>query len=94
MKIIFSRHAKRRMQLYKIEKKDVVEIVENYIADKVSALGKQEVVNKEMEKKYNFPLKIVFSKENDKTIIITVYPLRKERKLWKYIMIKKLMLLI
>jgi len=81
MKIIFSRHAKRRMQLYKIEKKDVVEIVENYIADKVSALGKQEVVNKEMEKKYNFPLKIVFSKENDKTIIITVYPLRKERKL-------------
>ena len=69
------------MQLYKIEKKDVVEIVENYIADKVSALGKQEVVNKEMEKKYNFPLKIVFSKENDKTIIITVYPLRKERKL-------------
>ena len=81
MKIIFSRHAKRRMQLYKIEKKDVVEIVKNYIADKVSALGKQEVVNKEMEKKYNFPLKIVFSKENDKTIIITVYPLRKERKL-------------
>lgn len=81
MTIIFSRHAKRRIQLYKIEEKDVHESIEDYIARGGLPSGKHEVINKNLSNKYGYPLKIVFSKENDKIIIVTAYPLRKERKL-------------
>lgn len=81
MTIIFSRHAKRRIQLYKIEEKDVTETIEDYIARVGTGSGKHEVINKNLSNKYGYPLKIVFSKENDKIIIVTAYPLRKERKL-------------
>jgi len=81
MEIIFSRHARRRMQLYKIEEKDVIEAIEGYIADKALTSGKREVVNKNISSKYGYPLKIVFSKENDKIISVIAYPLRKERRL-------------
>jgi hypothetical protein len=36
-------------------------------------------VNEELSKKYGYPLKIIYSKENDKIVVITAYPLKKER---------------
>ena len=69
------------MQLYKIDEKDIIETIKAYIADKVLTLGKHEIVNKNMAEKYKYPLKIIFSKENNKIVIITAYPLRKGRRL-------------
>ena len=76
-----SRHAKRRMLLYKIEENDVIETIKAYVADKVLTAGKQEIVDKTMSQKYGYPLNIAFSKENDKIVVITAYPLRRGRRL-------------
>ena len=38
-------------------------------------------VDKAMSQKYGYPLKIAFSKENDKIVVITAYPLRRGRRL-------------
>ncbi len=73
MEIKFSRHAKRRMQLYKILQEDVINTIKAFMANNRSASGKKEVVNKELS------LKIVFSVERDKIIVITAYPLKKGR---------------
>ena len=78
--ITFSRHALRRMQLYKVEESDVVETINSTIAEEQVSGKKREIVNKELAKKYRFPLKVIFAQENDKILVITVYPLRKERK--------------
>ncbi len=80
MEIKFSRHAKRRMQRYKVEEDDVIMTLKSYVADKQLISGKQEVINKKMSGKYGYPLKVIFSKENDKIVVITAYPLRKKRK--------------
>lgn len=69
------------MLLYKIEENDVIETIKAYVADKALTAGKQEFVDKAMSQKYGYPLKIAFSKENDKIVVITAYPLRRGRRL-------------
>lgn len=73
MEIKFSRHARRRMQLYKILQEDVINTIKAFMANNRSVSGKKEIVNKELS------LKIVFSVERDKIVIITAYPLKKGR---------------
>jgi len=80
MEIKFSRHARRRMLLYKIEERDVVKAIMACELDKFIS-GKHEIIDKELSERYGYPLKLVFSKEDDRIMVITVYPLRKERKL-------------
>jgi hypothetical protein len=79
MKINFSRHANRRMCLYKIDEKDVRNTIESIIIDKGLIVGKHEEVNYDLKIKYGYPLKVVFVMENDRIEVITAYPLKKER---------------
>ena len=79
MRIDFSRHAKRRMQLYKIDEDDVKSTIETALSNRGETSGKYEEVNNELSEKYGYPLKIVFLIEGGRIIVLTAYPLRKER---------------
>ena len=73
MKIIFSRHAKRRAKLYGIPESTVSDI----LAKMNLHLGEQEII-KNIGQKY--PLKIVVSVKKDNISVVTNYPLKKGRK--------------
>ena len=73
MTIRFSRHARRRMNLYKIDEKDVLDTIQN-ISLKGEATGKKEVINENLSLKYGHPLKVIFFWENDKITVVSVYP--------------------
>jgi len=74
VEIKFSRHAKRRLQLYKIPTGIIIEVLE----EKELASGNQAIV-KNVEG-FKYPLKIVLAIENDIITVITSYPLKKGRK--------------
>ena len=81
MKIKFSRHAKRRMRLYNIDINDVMGTIKTYEPDTKHVIGVKEVLNRAMSEKYRYPLKVVYTRENDSIHIITVYPLKRGLKL-------------
>ncbi len=68
------------MQLYNIEKSDVINTIMAELKDESISSDKMEVVNQSLRSKYGFPSKVVFSKIRGKITIITPYPLRKERR--------------
>lgn len=72
MKIEISRHAKRRIKLYRLDEDEIVEILESNI-EEAEMTGEKQVIIKDR-------LKIVFIKEADIITIITAYPLKKEKK--------------
>jgi hypothetical protein len=74
LEIRFSRHAKRRAKLYKIEEKSIIEELQAHDLK----VGKNELVCK--LNSMQFPLKITYLMENEAVVIITNYPLKKERK--------------
>jgi hypothetical protein len=74
LKIKFSRHAKRRAQLYKIPE----EIVRKILERKELIQGDQEII--ENVEGFKYPLKIVVSTEGDILTVVTNYPLKKGRK--------------
>ena len=67
------------MRLYKIDELDVRNAIESAIMHKGLAEGKSQTVNYELRKKYRYPLKVVFVVQNDNIMVITAYPLKKER---------------
>jgi len=74
-KVIFSRHAKRRMKLYEISEDHVLTVLaaghqENCDPDR-TALVKD--ING-----FQYPLKVVVQKEGDTCTIITAYPLKRK----------------
>jgi hypothetical protein len=69
----FSRHAKRRANLYKIPKSTV----EKILADSDLSNGEHEIVRDVSGFKY--PIKIVVSVESNTMNVITSYPLKKGR---------------
>ena len=73
MKIKFSRHAKRKSKLYKIS----LSVIKNILKNKKCLLENMKLQKKQKDKK--FPIKIVINVENDITIVITNYPLKKEK---------------
>lgn len=79
MGINFSRHARRRMRLYKIDETDIRTAVEYSITTKGLIEGKHEIINHDLKIKYGYPLKTVFVIENNRVKVITAYPLKKER---------------
>ena len=70
MEIKFSRHARRRMKLYKIPKDIVFDLVKHE-----KNLGKQTIVKP--VKGFTYPLKIVFDVTDSFVIIVTAYPLKR-----------------
>ena len=76
IKIKFSRHAKRRMNLYDISEDVVSGIVNRRIMASELRIGKYEVVEK-IDDKPVYPIKVVFSLEKHQIIVITAYPLKR-----------------
>jgi hypothetical protein len=74
VEVKFSRHAKRRAKLYGIAES----IIEDIITGLNLHEGEHEIIKDVVGFKY--PLKIVFSIEQDAATIITNYPLKKGRK--------------
>lgn len=74
MNIKFSRHAKRRLKLYKISEEVIVKILEKRKMEE----GYYEIVEKVELFKYS--LKIVVFVTNDLITVVTNYPLKKGRK--------------
>lgn len=79
MTITPSRHAKKRLALYRIDLADIAEIIEAFVAGKTIQDDKYEIVDRTFAAKYSFPLKIVFRVKGSHIVIITAYPLKKGR---------------
>ncbi|BCB96013.1 hypothetical protein JZK55_09350 [Dissulfurispira thermophila] len=79
MKINFSRHARRRIKLYSIDEGDVRNIIETMLLDIGADVGKYEKINYSLSEKYGYPLKVVFLVEGKDIIVITAYPLKREK---------------
>jgi hypothetical protein len=71
MKIVFSRHAKRRMKLYKISES----WLESLLIEKQFGSGKHILL--EQSPDHSLPIKIVIQAKEDEIVIITSYPLKK-----------------
>jgi len=67
------------MKLYNISEEDIINIIEHYKLQHGIAQGKQEVMS-ESVCRYEYPVKVVFSYENDKILIVTAYPVKKGEK--------------
>ena len=72
--IKFSRHARRRADLYGIPQSIILTILEG----KLLPVGTHEII--ENVEGFKYPLKVVVAVENDVTTVITNYPLKKGRK--------------
>ena len=71
--LVFTRHARRRMQLYNIPQHVISNLLEEEII--LGQLGKQVIVKS--VKGTQYPIKIVFEVRGKDIIIITVYPLKR-----------------
>ena len=71
MTIRFSRHARRRMQLYKIS--------ETVVTDMIGASGSKPGNNTIVRERsgFKYPIKIIFVMEDDILTVVTVYPFKK-----------------
>lgn len=74
MEVRFSRHARRRADLYKIPELTILGILQ----ESELAPGVHEIVQSVEGMK--FPLKLVVAVEDDIITVVTNYPLRKGRK--------------
>jgi hypothetical protein len=74
MAVKFSRHARRRADLYKIPQSTILAI----LSGRLLHLGIHEVVEK--VEGFKYPLKVVVAVEDDVVTVITSYPLKKGRK--------------
>jgi hypothetical protein len=77
--IVFSRHAQRRVRLYRIQPDDVKAVICAALDAEDAPRMKYEIVNHQMASKYGHPLKVVCVREGDTLTVITAYPLKKER---------------
>ncbi|MBN1996081.1 DUF4258 domain-containing protein [candidate division KSB1 bacterium] len=71
MTINFSRHAKRRVKLYKIPESEI----EKFIAESKLNDGEQ-VLIKNIDG-FGYPIKILISRKKEIVTVITCYPLKK-----------------
>jgi len=76
-KIKYSRHAKRRMKLYNLSEQDVFSIIEHRNPKLLFPEGKHEIIGETILTKQGYPIKVIFSSERGKIIVITAYPLKK-----------------
>jgi len=71
VRVKFSRHAKRRAKLYNIPES----VVEQIIAEASLTDGEHELISDVPG--FNYPLKIVASRDGEVVTVITSYPLKK-----------------
>ena len=74
----FSRHAKRRMKLYGISEKDVLNVLTNGRKE-TSEDGKIFFLH-DINEKFKYPVKVITVQSDKTLVIISAYPLKKRRK--------------
>ncbi len=79
MKINISRHAQRRLKLYKIDIADVDTVITNWLKSKSVLNNRETIIARELKQKYEYPLKIVIAIEGSEIVLVTAYPVKKER---------------
>ena len=75
--IKFSRHAKRRMKLYGISEKDVLNVLKNGKRETLED-GKQIFLH-DINEKFKYPVKVVTAHSDKGFVIISTYPFIKRR---------------
>jgi hypothetical protein len=78
--IYFSRHAKRRMKLYDLSKEDVSFIIKFEDPKLNFPEGKYEITSQTKFSRHRYPIKVVFSCESNRIIIVTAHPVKKRLK--------------
>ena len=78
--IEFSRHAKRRMNLYGISEPTVQAIIESRKMVGAISDGRNEVIDYERISEYGYPIKVVFSCKENTITVITAYPMKRGKK--------------
>ena len=80
MQIYFTRHARQRLKLYRIERKEVENILVERAADREPEGESRELVSDAFVGTIGFPLKIAFVREGNRVVVKTVYPLDRHTK--------------
>lgn len=80
--IRFSRHAKRRIRLYKIDEKDIIAGIKYYLKGQIKPFfgNKFEFTSKNKFSKIKFPIKVVIVVKGPDVTVITAYPVKREKK--------------
>lgn len=74
MDIRFSRHSKRRMNLYDLKEDDILSIVTENESE--WEIGKRFIIIYYSMNKYELPIKVVGVRQEECIMIVTVYPLK------------------
>ena len=80
LKIVFSRHAKRRLKLYKIDDRDIVEKIQfefNNRDKSVKSKIQFSVITNAKYSKIKLPIKIIATIDKFDVLVITAYPIKK-----------------
>ena len=75
MEIEILHHAKQRMQAYNVDEEMVQEAIRNPDRE-VSGYGGRHIAQKKLD---GYVLRVVYEKQNHKTVVVTVYKARRER---------------
>ena len=76
--IKFSKHAKRRMKLYGISEKDVLNVLKN--GRKEIAEDRKIFFYHNIDGKFKYPVKVITAQSDNVLVIVSAYPLKKRRK--------------
>lgn len=76
-RIVYTRHARRRMKLYEIAIEEVEEVIKSPNSEPKIERNR-DVVYRVLGPKFKaMPLKVVYVIENDDLVILSAYPLKK-----------------
>ena len=75
MRIRFSRHAKRRMELYGITETEVKSAIDRGKKEALQS-GKTNITY-DVGGKFRYPIKIIGIQEGDSFLVVTAYPLKR-----------------
>lgn len=56
---------------------DIINTLTDFLKNNKIIYGKYDIINRTLSVKYSYPIKIIFSIEADKLIIISAYPLKR-----------------
>ena len=74
MNIHFSRHAKRRMNLYDLKEMDILSIVKEKMPE--GEIGERFIIIDDSMKRYQLPIKVVGVRQEECIMIVTAYPFK------------------
>ena len=80
IEIEFSRHSKRRMKLYDIDENDIINSINEYALKNKLFYGRYNILDNFLSMKYAYPVKIIFTVENGKIVVISVFPFKRGNK--------------